>query len=100
MGMMRHVETGEQACLGQIVVQGEERLAHERRRLQVAKNMGDEVARVDISRVPLLVNSPGPRLQRTVIVDDDFVHSEDGKGSSDAAGSRYPLVCSLEAETG
>lgn len=97
---MGHVEAGQQACLGQIVVQGEERLAHERWRLQVAKNMGNEVAGVDIARIPLLVNSPGTGLQGTIIIDDDFVYTKDGQSSGDTAGSSYPLVCGLQAGTG
>lgn len=99
MGMMRHVKTGKQTCLGQVVVQREERLAHERWCLQVAEDVGDEVTRVDIAGVPLLVNSPRTGLQGAIIVDDDLIHSEDGKGSSDAARSRYPLICGLQAST-
>lgn len=77
MGVVWHVETGKQTCLGQVVVQGEQRFAHEWWCLQVPKNMRDEVAWVYITRVPLLVDSTGTGLQGAVIVDDDFVHAED-----------------------
>lgn len=61
--------------------------------------MGDKVTRISIAGVPVLVNSPRPRLTWTVIVDNDFVHAEDSQGSGDAAGGCYSLVGSLQTES-
>lgn len=96
MRVMRHVETGQQTGSGQVVVQREQCLAHEGRRLEISKYMRDEVTRVSIAGVPVLVNSPRSRLAWAVIVDNDFVHAEDSQGPGDATGGCYPLVCGFQ----
>lgn len=74
----------------------EQGFAHERRRLQISENMRDEVTWICIARVPVLVDSPRPRVAWTVIVDNDFVHTEDSQGPCNAAGGCDSLVCGFQ----
>lgn len=85
--MVRHVEGGELAGEAQVRVEGEEHLAHEGRDFEVAEEVLEEVAGINVAGVSLPVDGLGAGLDGAVVEDHDFVDAEDSKGTGDATGN-------------
>ena len=79
---------------------GEECFAHKRRRFHVTEKMEDEMARICVTRIGILVNSGRSARFRAVIVYYDLVDGEDCQGTGDARRCIYALLCLLTTAAG
>lgn len=59
--------------------------------------MGDEVTWVGVTCISVTVDGAGPRVQGTVVINDNLVDAEDCQCPCYPAWACYPLVCRLEA---
>lgn len=60
--------------------------------------MANKVTWICVAGIPFMVDGARARLEWAVIVNDNLIHTEDAECSCYPAGTRYPLICSLEAD--
>ena len=97
VGVVWHIEIGEKTLGAQIGVDRKEGLAHEGRSFQIREEVLEEMRRINIAGIGVVIDLLWALVYRAIIVDDNLVHRENGQSSSNPSGIGGPLFAGYAA---
>ena len=86
-----HIEIREKTLRAQVGVDRKESLAHEGRGFQIREEVLEEMRRIDIASIGVVIDLLWALVYRAIIVNDNLIYGENGQSPSNPAGIGGPL---------